>query len=141
MSVRLDQVNLVVRDMEAMASFYNRLGLNIATPPAEWASHHRNNAGADGVDFDLNSETFAKTWNGGWAGGPGVVLGFRVDSREEVDRICSDLSARGYRVQQPPYDAFWGSRYAVLADPDGNAVGLLSEPDPAHRTAPPAPPE
>ncbi|MQA25546.1 MAG: hypothetical protein GEU94_08745 [Micromonosporaceae bacterium] len=25
---------------------------------------------------------------------------------------------------QPPYDAFWGSRYAIVIDPDGNEVGL-----------------
>ena len=26
----------------------------------------------------------------------------------------------------PPFDAFWAARYAVVADPDGNDVGLMS---------------
>jgi uncharacterized glyoxalase superfamily protein PhnB len=52
------------------------------------------------------------------------VLGFKVDSRERVDEIYAGLVAAGYRRQQPPYDAFWGARYAVIEDPDGNAVGM-----------------
>ncbi|WP_342782045.1 VOC family protein [Trebonia kvetii] len=40
--------------------------------------------------------------------------------------IYADLVATGYRGQQPPYDAFWGARYAVIEDPDGNAAGIMS---------------
>ena len=49
------------------------------------------------------------------------------------------LTAAGYPSQQEPYDTFWGSRYAILEDPDGNAVGLMSVPDPARRSPPPDP--
>lgn len=140
MGVTLDQVNLVVRDMEAMAAFYRLLGLRIDTPPADWAPHHRNNSGEGGFDFDLDSQQFAVQWNNGWPGGPGIVLGFHLDSREEVDRLFGELTSHGYKGQQSPYDAFWGSRYAVVADPDGNAVGLMSPPDPDRRSAPPSPP-
>jgi len=41
-----------------------------------------------------------------------LVIGFGVASREEVDRLCADLAAAGHRIQQRPYDAFWGARYA-----------------------------
>jgi uncharacterized glyoxalase superfamily protein PhnB len=44
----------------------------------------------------------------------------------------------GYRGLQAPYDAFWGARYAVLEDPNGLAVGLMSEISADHRSAPPA---
>jgi uncharacterized glyoxalase superfamily protein PhnB len=64
------------------------------------------------------------------------VLGFKVDSRERVDEIYADLVAAGYRRQQPPYDAFWGARYAVIEDPDGNAVGIMSPVDPDRRSQP-----
>lgn len=140
MNVKLDQINLVVRDMEAMAAFYRHLGLQIGTPPPEWAPHHRSNAGEGGFDLDLDSAEFASLWNRGWPGGPGVVLGFKVDGREDVDRLFRELTSLGYQGQQPPYDAFWGSRYAVVTDPDGNAVGLMSPPDPGRREAPPSPP-
>ncbi len=65
------------------------------------------------------------------------MLGFRVTERETVDAIYADLTAAGAVGQQPPYDAFWGARYAVVTDPDGNAVGIMSAIDPARRTTGP----
>jgi uncharacterized glyoxalase superfamily protein PhnB len=55
-----------------------------------------------------------------------------------VDRLYTELTTAGYQGQQRPYDAFWGARYAVVADPDGNPVGLMSKSDPGKRTPPPA---
>ena len=47
------------------------------------------------------------------------------------------LTAAGHRGLQAPYDAFWGARYAVVEDPDGIAVGLMSPKSAEHRS--PAP--
>lgn len=137
----LDHVNVVVSDMEAMAAFYARLGLKLENGLPEWAPHHRNTDAEGAVDFDLDSAEFAAVWNQGWPGGTGVVLGFRVPAREDVDRLYDDLTSARYASQQPPYDAFWGARYAVVADPDGNSVGLMSPSDPDFRSTPPAPPD
>ena len=49
------------------------------------------------------------------------------------------LAAAGAAVQQEPYDAFWGARYAVVSDPDGNGVGIMSPVDPAQRRDQPPP--
>ena len=87
------------------------------------------------MDIDFDSMPFAQHWNRGWRSGTGV-LGFRVDSRETVDKTYFELVEAGYRSQQPPYDAFWGARYAIVEDPDGNAVGIMSPPDPAQRSRP-----
>ena len=38
---------------------------------------------------------------------------------------------------QPPNDAFWGSRYAVVVDPNGNRIGLKSPVEDAFRSTPP----
>jgi uncharacterized glyoxalase superfamily protein PhnB len=38
---------------------------------------------------------------------------------------------------QPPCDGFWGSRYAIVEDPDGRAVGLLSPVEDRYRSPPP----
>ncbi|MDG2028914.1 MAG: VOC family protein [Acidimicrobiales bacterium] len=67
------------------------------------------------------------------------VLGFRVDTREEVDEVAARMAAAGHPLQLEPTDAFWGSRYAIIQDPDGNAIGVKSTPDDAFRTAPPMP--
>ncbi len=47
-------------------------------------------------------------------------------SREAVDDQYAELAAADYRGRQPPFDASWGARYAIVADPDGNDVGLMS---------------
>jgi catechol 2,3-dioxygenase-like lactoylglutathione lyase family enzyme len=132
----LDQVNLVVRDMDAALEFYRRLGVAIPDRDPAWDAHHRSANTPGGIDFDLDSQKFGAMWNAG-ATGPGPVLGFRVPSRASVDRLHAELTGAGYRSQQEPYDAFWGARYAVVEDPDRNAVGIMSESDEAYRTAPP----
>lgn len=135
-----NQINLVVRDMAAMVKFYERLGVEIAPTIAPWHRHHRTLSTPDGLDFDLDSAAFATQWNQGWpAGQTGPVLGFRLASAEAVDWTYNDLTSAGYVGQQPPYDGFMGARYAVVADPDGNSVGMMSPIDPARRTMPPAP--
>jgi catechol 2,3-dioxygenase-like lactoylglutathione lyase family enzyme len=136
---RLKQVNIAVRDMDAMAAFYERLGLPLAGHP-DWTAHHRSAPGDDAPDIELDSIAFTSQWNEGWDGRSGVVLGFEVPSRDAVDRLYEQLTAAGAASQQTPFDAFWGARFAVIADPDGNAIALTSPIDSADRSAPPPPP-
>jgi catechol 2,3-dioxygenase-like lactoylglutathione lyase family enzyme len=127
-----NQFNLVVSNMEATVAFYRRLGLDIPDTPPEWQHHHRSARLPDGITLDFDSTQFARYWNEGWSGGMGV-LGFGVDSREQVDQIYTDLVDGGYKGQQPPYDASWGARFAVVEDPDGNPVAIMSPVDPERR--------
>jgi catechol 2,3-dioxygenase-like lactoylglutathione lyase family enzyme len=142
----LDQLNLVVRDMEATLALYRRLGLHIPES-AVWrtatGAHHVEVAMPNGVQLDFDSVALAKRYNDGWrepaaAGGGRSVIGFALPSRDAVDARYAELTGAGYTGRQPPYDAFWGARYAVVADPDGNDVGLMSPIDPARKSAPPA---
>jgi len=138
-----EQINVVVGDMTAMVAFYERLGVQFDSMPPPWDRHHNRFADDSvvaGLDFDLDSQTFAAKWNGGWPRGQtGPVLTFRLASADAVDATYDDLTGAGYAGQQPPYDAFWGARYAVVADPDGNAVALMGPTDPAKEFAPPDP--
>jgi len=140
--IRLDQCNLVVGDVEASRAFYVKLGVDFGDQrDPVWSRHHVSAVPRPGttIDLDLDSMSFAPHWNEGWPGGPGVVIGFRVDTRQEVDDLVAALAADGVPVQQPPWDAFWGARYAVVTDPDGNAVGIMSPRDDAYRGEPPDP--
>ena len=140
--VRLDQLNLVVRDVQACRTFYARLGVDFEdVRDPVWADHHVSSVHTDRVplDVDLDSTSFVHKWDQGWPGGPGLVIGFKVDRREEVDELVAALAADGVPVQQEPFDAFWGARYAVVSDPDGNGVGIMSPVDPARRSQPPDP--
>ena len=141
-SVRFDQLNLVTGDVQASRAFYARLGVAFRDEgDALWDQHHVSGQQSDDVpvDIDIDSTTFAPKWNTGWPGGTGVVLGFKVETRDEVDAMVTTLAADGVPVQQPPFDAFWGARYAVVSDPDGNAVGIMSPVDPERRSPPPDP--
>ena len=136
----LNQFSLVVSDMEATVAFYRRLGLTVPDADPSWPDVHRSATMEGGFSLDFDTADFASVWDVGWSGkgGGGMgVLGFSFGSREAVDRVYSDLTGAGYAGQQPPYDAFWGARYAVISDPDGNAVGLMSPIDPARRGPPP----
>jgi uncharacterized glyoxalase superfamily protein PhnB len=120
----LDQINLVVNDMDASLAFYRRLGVDLPEYQPEWDAHHRSAKIGGGLDFDLDSAVFASQRNEG-SRGPACVIGFKVSSSEAVDALFADLTAAGYTGQQAPYDAFWGARYAIVQDPDGNPVGLM----------------
>jgi uncharacterized glyoxalase superfamily protein PhnB len=137
------QLNLVSGDPAASIAFYRRLGVEIADA-AIWqttSGTHHVNARSGEVDFELDSTAFAQVWNQGWRNRGDlkgrVVLGFRMVSREAVDEVYADLTAGGYVGLQAPFDAFWGARYAIVEDPDGIAVGLMSPISPDFKLVPP----
>ena len=135
------QLNIVVADMSASVAFYRRLGLEV-DDTGPWATQHVEIAMPNGFSIDLDAVEFARRWDAGWHGhaGPGRnVIGFHVASRAAVDEVYADVTVAGYVGQQPPYDAFWGARYAIVEDPDGNPIGIMSPRDPSRRSAPPSP--
>jgi uncharacterized glyoxalase superfamily protein PhnB len=136
----LAQLNLVVADMAATVEFYLRLGLTI-NDSHPFAAHHLKATMPNGFLLEFDSVEFARRWDIGWRGQPGPtrnVIGFNLPSRQAVDTVYADLVGAGYAGQQAPYDAFWGPRYAVVEDPDGNPVGLMSPIDAARTGPPPA---
>jgi uncharacterized glyoxalase superfamily protein PhnB len=142
----LDQLNIVSGNLEESIAFYRRLGVEILEERV-WRTpsgiHHASASEVErsAIDLDLDSIAFARVWNGGWRGRRDlqgrVVIGFKLASRTDVDTTYADLTGAGHTGLQAPYDAFWGSRYAVVEDPDGVAVGLMSPPSSQLRSAPP----
>lgn len=137
------QVNLVVADMERSIAFYRLLGIEVAEMPEPWRAHHQTVTSVlDGVTFELDSSAAAVNWASGWnRRRTGVVIGVAVDRDEDVDTAVNALAAAGHPVIQPPYDAFFGARYAVVEDPDGIAVGIMGPIDQSRRWMPEVPGE
>jgi catechol 2,3-dioxygenase-like lactoylglutathione lyase family enzyme len=121
----LNQLNLAVRDMDATVAFYRRLGLAIDAAPG---APHVGVTLPNGLLLELDTVDFVRRWDAGASGrtGGSAVLGFSLPTRDAVDEVHRSLVDAGYRDHQPPYDAFWGARYAIVEDPDGNGVGLMS---------------
>ncbi|HWG75374.1 MAG TPA: VOC family protein [Steroidobacteraceae bacterium] len=143
----LDQINIVSSDVEASVAFYRRLGVEIPQSriwrTASGAQHvgASRGEGVSAVGLDIDSVAFARLWNRGWQDAADlrgrVVVGFRLSSRAAVDAIYARMTGAGHRGLQPPCDAFWGARYAIIEDPDGIAVGLMSSVTDETRSAPP----
>jgi uncharacterized glyoxalase superfamily protein PhnB len=53
-------------------------------------------------------------------------LAFICESPAEVDAHYEQVTQAGYKGQKPPWNAFWGQRYAVVVDPDGNLIDLFA---------------
>lgn len=144
----LNQINLVCSDLDASIAFYRTLGVKIPDD-AVWrtatGAHHANASGQSAdetIDFDLDSAAFAQRWNAAWRDRTDlkgrVVIGFGVVTRTDVDDMFRKMVSAGYRGLQEPIDAFWGARYAIIEDPDGVAVGVMSPVSPDRKTPPPA---
>jgi len=144
MGLQLNQLDLVVRDMDATVAFYRALGLDIpdgAIWRTKTGAHHVDLTMSGGFVLHFDSAALAHVYNRGWrepsGAGSRTVVTFKVVERDEVDRLYAKLTGLGHRGSQPPIDMFWGARYAIVQDPDGNHVGVMSASDPARRTAPP----
>jgi uncharacterized glyoxalase superfamily protein PhnB len=135
----LHMVNLVVNDMTASLDFYRRLG--IAVPEGEDADGaHVQLRMPGGFSLELDTAESARLWHAAWRADPAgvsIVVGFSLPTREAVDQRYAELTSAGYAGRQPPFDAFWGARYAIVADADGNDVGLMSPINESQRTWPP----
>ena len=134
-------ISVVARDPAASIAFYRVLGLDLEDHSGDEGDIvHITVRGTKPADLDIDSQNLAELYNAGARTGRsrGVVLGVSVESRREVDDLYAALTAAGHEGLQPPWDAFWGARYAVVADPDGNDVGLMSPIDDDRRTWPPA---
>ncbi|MFG2450874.1 VOC family protein [Streptomyces sp. NPDC048512] len=127
MTPRFDVIGLVVSDMAASLAFYRRLGLDF--PAGAEAEPHVEAALPGGLRLALDTEETVRSFHPGWrppSGGGRTSLAFRCDDPAEVDSVYEALVGAGHHGELKPWDAFWGMRYAVVHDPDGNGVDLFA---------------
>lgn len=120
-------VELVVADMATALSFYRLLGLQI--PADADGQPHVEVALPGGLRLAFDTVGTIQSFDPDWTaprGGHRIALGFQCESPAAVDRLYGSLVAAGHQGHLPPWDAFWGQRYAVVHDPDGNAVDLFA---------------
>ncbi|HZN15364.1 MAG TPA: VOC family protein [Acidimicrobiales bacterium] len=131
-------IELIVKDMAAAIAFYARLGVEF--PDGAAAQPHMAVELPNGIELSFDTLDFTRWgFDPGWTHGPGTIntLQWSMPTREAVDDVYADLTGAGYHGHLAPHDAFWGARYAIVMDPDGNAVGFQSPPDPSKRVGPP----
>jgi uncharacterized glyoxalase superfamily protein PhnB len=144
--VGLQSLNLVCDDVEVTVGFYRMLGVSIPEESVwrtDSGAHHVTavRSESSGMELDLDSHELAVVYNQGHRDAPAAgaaVVGFGVPTREAVDELYRRLTEAGHAGRQPPFDAFWGARYAIVADPDGRDVGIMSPSDPERRSQGPS---
>lgn len=127
MAPTFNLIGLVVGDLAASLAFYRRLGLDIPAD-ADDAPHVEVDL-PGGLRLAWDPVETVRAFDPGWTepkGGHRVALAFACADPAEVDRVYADLVAAGYEGHKAPWDAFWGQRYAVVHDPDGNGVDLFA---------------
>lgn len=76
----------------------------------------------------LDTEDVIRSVRPDWtcASGNQIALAFACSSPAEVDETYRRVLDAGFHGEKEPWDAFWGMRYALLADPDGTGVDLFA---------------
>jgi catechol 2,3-dioxygenase-like lactoylglutathione lyase family enzyme len=130
MTARLDAIGLVVEDMARSLAFYRHLGLEL--PPDADEQPHVEATLAAGLRVLWDTVEMVRSFDPDWtppSGSNRMGFAFRLDTPADVDRVYGELVSRGYHGHKQPWDAFWGQRYAVVHDPDGNSVDLFAPAD------------
>jgi catechol 2,3-dioxygenase-like lactoylglutathione lyase family enzyme len=127
MAPTFNLIGLVVADMGTALAFYRRLGLDI--PADADKEPHVEFALPGGLKLAWDTVETIRSFDPDWtppSGGARVAFAFACADPAEVDRTYADLIDAGYAGHKPPWDAFWGMRYAIVHDPDGNGVDLFA---------------
>ena len=124
---RLDAIGIVVSDMAKALAFYRQLGLDVPASAdgrgarrgraARWSAADVRRRGRDPlVPPGLDARCAA-----------GVRTSRSPFPTPRAWTRCTPSWWRpGTRASSAPFDAFWGQRYAVVLDPDGNGVDLFA---------------
>jgi uncharacterized glyoxalase superfamily protein PhnB len=120
---QLDAIGIVSADLERSRAFYRLLGVEIAE-----GNDHVEAAFPNGMRLMFDTEDVIRSFRPDWsrAAGNEVTLAFACASPAEVDELYALIVAAGFHGEKEPWDAFWGYRYAQLADPDGVPVDLFA---------------
>lgn len=123
----LSGLHFWARDIERTIAFYRAIGLEIDDP---FEGEFVNATLANGLSLAIGSYPLTHRYDPSFVppnGSKGAVaLQFDLETRAAVDEMYQRLTSAGHAGHLAPIDAFWGSRYAEVSDPDGNVVGFHS---------------
>ena len=121
----LNAIGIVSADPEASIRFYRLLGVELPETPGEG---HFEATLHNGLRLMFDSEDVVRSFMPDWTRRDGnqLSLAFECASPADVDELYARVVGAGFHGEKEPWDAFWGQRYALLADPDGVEVNLFA---------------
>jgi catechol 2,3-dioxygenase-like lactoylglutathione lyase family enzyme len=119
-----DCIGIAVEDPKKSIHFYSILDLKFKS----FSDKHFEATTLSGVRIMLDTYEFLKELNPNWkkCEKPSTVIGFKVNSHEQVDLLISKFRKQSSTIIKEPFDAPWGQRYASVLDPDGNQIDIFS---------------
>ena len=122
---QLNAIGIVASDMARSIAFYRALGFDVPETPEEG---HIDTFLPNGVRLMLDSEEVIRSFLPDWQREDGnqISIALECASPAEVDEVYARVVGAGFEGEKEPWDAFWGQRYAQLADPDGVPVDLYA---------------
>ena len=125
--MQLNALGILCADVSASLSFYRMIGVPFpAYDPDE--GHYSADLG-NGFKLMLDTHQIAEQFIDDFTpptGNDVMTLAVELDVPADVDDLFTGIVAAGHRAVRQPFDAFWGQRYATVADPDGNLVDLYA---------------
>lgn len=125
--MKLNAVGVASTDIDKTISFYELLGFSFGEPTPD-KKHVESISEGTSIRLMIDSQEVIKEIIGE-APKPSNHSGFAIQysSPGEVDTVVAKIKAAGFAVVKEPWDAFWGQRYAVVADPDNYKVDLYAQ--------------
>jgi uncharacterized glyoxalase superfamily protein PhnB len=123
---KLDLIGIATSNMAEALRFYRLLGLEI--PDVADGLDHVEVLLPHGLRMAWDDVEMVKGLSPDWEEprGTRITLAFLCASPREVDEKYREVVESGFDGAKPPWDAFWGQRYAIVKDPDGNSIDLFA---------------
>ena len=120
-----DAIGIVSENPNRSIEFFKILGVEIKQ--YENSGHYEGTT-PSGVRIMLDTVEMIRTIDPNWqkSRGNGLVLCFKQDSPLQIDDLYQRITHAGFSGVKAPWNAFWGHRYACVADPDGNQIDLFA---------------
>ncbi|HCP81256.1 MAG TPA: glyoxalase [Octadecabacter sp.] len=123
---RLDAVGVTSSDLKKSVAFYTLLGFEFAAIAPD--DRHIEPITDDGqVRLMIDDHELAQSLIGEAPVPPNhAMFAMLCASPAQVDMVAGQVASAGFTVIKQPWDAFWGQRYATVADPDRYLVDLFA---------------
>jgi uncharacterized glyoxalase superfamily protein PhnB len=108
---------------------YERLRFQFPEDPDAEGHGHVETTIRGGARFTLDPEESIRSFDPDWTAptsGHRTTIAFLCSSPEDVDRLYAQLVEAGAPSYKPPWDAFWGQRYAQVRHADANVIDLFA---------------
>lgn len=125
-NMKIDAISVTSTDMAKTVTFYSLLGFEF--PKLEKGEDHIEPITKEGdVRLMIDEAKFMNSMTGIVPKPPThSSFAMKCETPAEVDLCVARVKAAGFDVVKEPWDAFWGQRYAIAADPDGYQVDLFA---------------